>query len=505
MRDNGGGRFVVGDWVRRVRNSFHGMNPGDESIVKSMNGNGNIQLDKYVGNHDPLNFELVKESSSKVGKGVKMFKVGERLKQIKWAVGENPYVIVTKIEGNTVWHKHEGKSYSADSLGSTCDGFECFARVGKEDRDFEVGDRIRYPEGEAKIVFICSIYYHLLRDDKMTGGGIILEDGFHSWVYGRDRRHQITLVSRGKIKDKRIKYGESAIGLGLFVKNKVTGESGIVEDYKYEGRLYCYVRLFNGSSRVFQCSELEVLKEQSARKLRIRMNLGKAFMELHRDCLGTKEENDLIKLGCLVEIRNLKENGNLDYGKVGGRFVVFSVSGDVCGLDIGLGYEVKSIDKSRVRFVEDLAKDVKLKVSDVLIKSFEQFRGERSPVLLLGSNRKGIIDVVQVATNGAGCSALGEMDGRSFYMALKNLLLMKRKWEGFGVMFAVGHSGNAYRFSATARDYLLYNCYSPDKVYIGIGTDRIYPYKLYKSEDGRIHLVPIGMEVVGKSKGKEVK
>ena len=111
---------------------------------------------------------------------------------------------------------------------------------------FKVGDRIRCDYGEAKIVFIDDRNYHLLRDDKGQGGGILLKDDYRSYLYPLGSMNRMTLIKRGGRLDKKIiKYGELVISLGRFVRNKVSGSVGMVESYKYNSRVvFCCVRLF---------------------------------------------------------------------------------------------------------------------------------------------------------------------------------------------------------------------------------------------------------------------
>jgi hypothetical protein len=60
--------FKIGDKVRRIRDSFGGMETGDVATVSGVLNTGDLQLIEYSGNHSVFNFELVKKTPKKVVK-----------------------------------------------------------------------------------------------------------------------------------------------------------------------------------------------------------------------------------------------------------------------------------------------------------------------------------------------------------------------------------------------------------------------------------------------------
>ncbi len=69
------------------------------------------------------------------------FKVGDRLKQIEHVVdGQNPYVTVIEVDGDTIVHQHDGETDKKLRCSDTC--FELVSGA-EATSEFKVGDRVR--------------------------------------------------------------------------------------------------------------------------------------------------------------------------------------------------------------------------------------------------------------------------------------------------------------------------------------------------------------------------
>jgi hypothetical protein len=55
-------KFKVGDKVRRLKNEFGKMKPGNIGTIKSIENKIDIKLIEFDGEHDVRNFELVQSS-----------------------------------------------------------------------------------------------------------------------------------------------------------------------------------------------------------------------------------------------------------------------------------------------------------------------------------------------------------------------------------------------------------------------------------------------------------
>lgn len=67
------------------------------------------------------------------------FKVGDRIEQIRWLkTGQNKFAIVTKVEGNGIYHKHDGEGDKDIGWIMSED-----IKLAEPESKFKVGDRVR--------------------------------------------------------------------------------------------------------------------------------------------------------------------------------------------------------------------------------------------------------------------------------------------------------------------------------------------------------------------------
>lgn len=67
-----------------------------------------------------------------------MFKVGDRVRQIRYSSGENSEAIITAIEGNQIFHQHKGSGYVSNCSLFDGNGKCCFELAEKKENNIKV-------------------------------------------------------------------------------------------------------------------------------------------------------------------------------------------------------------------------------------------------------------------------------------------------------------------------------------------------------------------------------
>ena len=369
--------------------------------------------------------------------------------------------------------------------------------------------------GEAKVAYVGTTYLYLVLATGAGGDGFRLLNGRFTWIFRIAERSFLTLVRRG---DKTIDIQEDPkkakfFAIGDTVRTNAGKEGKIIGDDRGDYSLYYKIKYskikYSGTSGAIRWPDEstgeEFVKSVDLTKIKVRV---KKEPVVPFEPIGTPEETKLVKPGCLVEIRHCKEAQAEGYPL--GYKGILSNRGrygqsEYCYLSKGFltegdrkwrGYY--SVRPPYLRVIKDLSVGKEVTVAKNVLASFYDYAGEKSPIVLLGANKSGVIDVFQLATDGRGCDALATMTATNFSVALRNLLLMKRKWVGFGVVYKNGR--NTADFSGEALNFIM-KFLRPNDVYLCINSRRsaeskevqaIYPYRITKyNKDYHLLNVPV--------------
>jgi len=352
-----------------------------------------------------------------------------------------------------------------------------------------------YFSGKGQIVLIDSKYFYL-SVPRTSGGGVRLSNGRNAWTIPITYRP--SLLAHGN-KPLTIKIDES---IRLFNEK----DEVYIKDEKVVGTIYAvgydngmpyyYIQKYPHKKQVVR-SYTEI--EYATNEIKIEVCYQCLMRRLTRDKPGTDKENKLIRAGCLVEVRNLKEceeNSLI----IGNKYIILngdydSETSDRCLTCADGLFKMHVEYRYRLKFLEDLKKkkEYKLRISKLAVNSMENFKYEKSPILLFGRNKKGIVDVVFMATDGSGCDNLATMPRKSLAAALRNIMLTNREFAGYGVLYP-NKSGLAF-FSDLGQRFILRDA-NIDRFYVSVVSGRgIFPYKLV-DVNGRMNLMPVKLEIV---------
>jgi len=348
--------------------------------------------------------------------------------------------------------------------------------------------------GEGQIVYNDGIFYHIRKLDTSSGGGILLENRQYCWKFNLIYTENLKKVGHTKIEigiDKNIKK-IFKLNDEVFVKNMNT--IGKIESIIYNNGIPQYALKIYPDNRYINIKSSEIKK--ATNKVKAKVCYQCLVKKLTRDVLGDEEENEKIKPGSVIQVRNLEvcEKNSWIIGK---KYITvhseYDKSLEYCTISKNTLPNICTIRREHFKLVEDLSNKFTLKVSSLVVKVFNQYRGDKSPILLLGKNKKGVIDVVFTATDESGCDNLAGMPPEIFAHTLRNIILTKREWVGYGIIYH-GSSKPSY-FTSMGLEFIEKDM-NLNRFYVCILPGRgIYPYRLIKC-DGRIQLLPVQIEIV---------
>jgi len=389
------------------------------------------------------------------------------------------------------WSDGSSSSVSRENIIIVKGGLRC--------KNFIVGDVITYEkgsdafEGEGQIVFNDGLYYHI-RLVEGTGGGLLLADGKTCWKVRavnrlnlkRKRRRKI-IVGLSERVGELFRYNEE-----IYIKDRHL--VGKIYDIGYNAGIPRYTIEYYPKRRYVLVNSQDI--ERATDELKAEACYRCLVKKLSRERPGTEEENKKIRPGCAVEIRNMEENEDNGW-EIGRRYIViptkYGNSSGSCYINKGGLGNTYDVDKSRVRFVEDLSVKFKFKISATVANSFYGYRGEKSPLVLLGANKKGVVDISIMSSDMSGCDELAGMSPNVFANTLRTLILTKREWVGYGIIYAGRDRaptfwGLGLRFIERDKNLSrVYVCILPQK--------GIYPYRLVKYA-GQLQFLPMQLQVV---------
>jgi hypothetical protein len=348
--------------------------------------------------------------------------------------------------------------------------------------------------GEGQIVYNDGIRYHIRRLDGHPGGGLLLENGGQCWRIALRHHNYLTKVRHSKIEIRISKQIKRIFKIEDEIFSKVTRIIGKVTHINYNNGFPTYTIITYPKNTTTNIAHSETVKATD--KLKTEVCYQCLLKKLSRDTLGTKEENELIQPGCVAEVRNL-EVCEKEYYTIGKRYIIVNSADDYenaaqCTISKGELKDYYHINKSYFKFVKDLRSKYTIKVSSLVIKTFNQYKGDKSPILLLGKNSKGVIDVVFTATDMSGCDSLAGMPPEAFASTLRNIILTKREWVGYGIIY---YGSKPRFFTDLSREFIKKDT-NFDRFYICIlPRTGVYPYKLIKY-DGHLQLLPVNMVIV---------
>lgn len=384
----------------------------------------------------------------------------------------------------------------------------------------KVGNWILHVGGEysnqaSKILYNDGQYLHLLRLDGLAGGGVRMShNNKHAYLeYAGNIAYFIRLPNPPNSASKEIldahvieaDIPKFKISDEVMLRDELT-TTYVIRGIAYDGGVVRYLLTNQTIESDGIYYNQDAIIPVNKYKSNFMKTMRKAYLSTHIDPAPTPEQMKEFVCGALVEVRNdptMVQIPNFPPYSLWSILEEDPIENIVTVTRYMDTYPSRGVSKNIFMLHTPSARYEPISLASSIVRLFNCYARAKTPVFLLGMNKKKIVDIAISITDERGCSDMATIFPEAYVMAVRTLNVSNRDICGYAILYPSRTKNSLYSsFLSTHVRELIRETFSNNTIYIVSEMGKLYVYTV---EERKSILLPIRHTLNIISKREEVK